>query len=211
MALHPEYNAKTPATQVAKAFSSEITNRHTSQSSALLILAFCTLSNLEAVVSEVRTMDPAAKIETISLDLFSQQSASRAADEIKALVLRINITNNAAMIQPKRCTSPRGIKEQFAANHLGGFLLTNIFAEKFLAEWIARIANLASEPHRSSPIRWSDLSLRKSDSRLPESEGGPDPLQFTSAEMKQVVNGYNWFRVYAQSKTANILTMVALT
>ncbi|KAF9637743.1 hypothetical protein BFW01_g8639 [Lasiodiplodia theobromae] len=230
MTSHTHFNERTPATEVAETFSSEIKNRYfvvtgiskdsigettakalASKSPALLILASRTLSNIEAVASEIRATYPNVKVEVIPLDLLSQESVRQAADQIKAVAPQVDvIINNAAMTPSKRITSPEGIEGQFAANHLGGFLLTNLLAEKFPAGAKARIVNVTSEGHRASPIRWSDLNLEKADSELPESERGPDLTDHFPAELLQVVDGYSGFRAYGQTKTANILTAVAL-
>lgn len=145
------------------------------------------------------------------MDLLSQGSVREAAEEIKKSVPRVDILiNNAAMVPSKRITSPEGIEGQFAANHLGGFLLTNLLAAHLPADHKARIVNVSSEAHRVSPIRFSDRNLLKSDTEIPESERGPDRTGWLPAGMLQIVDGYDGNRAYGQSKTANILTSVEI-
>lgn len=161
------------------------------------------------MASDIRATHPNTNVATVVVDLLSQNSVRQAAEEIKKLVPRVDVLiNNAAMNTSKRVVSPEGIEGQFAANHLGGFLLTNLLAEHFPTARKARIVNVASEAHRCSPIRFSDWNLMKDDTEIPMSERGPDLTGWVPAEMLKKVNGYSGSRAYAQSKTANILTSV---
>ena len=75
-----------------------------------------------------------------------------------------------------------GFETQFGTNHLGHFLLFKFLESTLLAsaspEFCSRVVSLSSSGHKSSPILFDDLDLKKS--------------------------GYTPFKAYGQSKTANI-------
>ena len=75
-----------------------------------------------------------------------------------------------------------GFETQFGTNHLGHFLLFKLLESTLLAsaspEFCSRVVSLSSSGHKSSPVLFDDLDLKKS--------------------------GYTPFKAYGQSKTANI-------
>ncbi|KAK9233847.1 hypothetical protein V1525DRAFT_115672 [Lipomyces kononenkoae] len=83
-------------------------------------------------------------------------------------------------------TSKEGIEIQFATNHIGHFLLTNLLMPKLeAASPGARIINVSSGGYVLSEVRFDDLNFEDGKSYIP------------------------WLG-YAQSKTANILFTVGL-
>lgn len=75
-----------------------------------------------------------------------------------------------------------GFETQFGVNHLGHFLLFKLLEQTLLTsatpDFCSRVVSLSSSGHKSSPILFDDLDLKKS--------------------------GYTPFKAYGQSKTANI-------
>ncbi|XP_038989017.1 short-chain dehydrogenase TIC 32 B, chloroplastic-like isoform X2 [Phoenix dactylifera] len=131
--------------------------------------------------------NPAARVDTLKLDLSSLKSVRSFADKFISMDLPLNILiNNAGIMFCAYQLSEDGIEMQFATNHLGHFLLTNLLLEKMKSTARktgieGRIVNLSSIAHLHSydeGIRFDNLN----DS-----------------------DGYSDKKAYGQSKLANIL------
>ncbi len=117
--------------------------------------------------------------ELIVADVSSQASIRAAAAEFKSRHERLDVlVNNAGVLVPSRRTTIDGIEETFAVNHLGYFLVTQCLREVLESSGNARVVSVSSRAHRGGRMNWNDI-------------------QFTK--------GYSAFKVYAQSKLANIL------
>jgi NAD(P)-dependent dehydrogenase (short-subunit alcohol dehydrogenase family) len=66
--------------------------------------------------------------------------------------------NNAGINISQRKLTEDGIERQFATNHVGPFLLTNLVMS-LLVKGGGRVVNVSSEAHRISPVRFSDWNL----------------------------------------------------
>ncbi|CAN0926653.1 Short-chain dehydrogenase TIC 32 B, chloroplastic [Linum grandiflorum] len=94
-----------------------------------------------------------ARVDVLQLDLASIKSVTHFADSFKSLNLPLNILiNNAGVMFCPYKTSEDGIEMQFATNHLGHFLLTNLLLDKMKETAKAtgvqgRIVNLSSIAH----------------------------------------------------------------
>ncbi|OJD30474.1 retinol dehydrogenase [Diplodia corticola] len=242
MTSYPEWGPKTKATDVAIAFSKQIKGRYVlvtgisrnslgeatalaiaAQGPALLILASRTPSSLDYVADEIRSVQPATPVATVTVDLLSQASVRAAAAKISDLVPRLDvIINNAGVMTRTRRTSPEGIEGQFATNHLGPFLLTNLLAPKLLAAAAAspssssasgpRVVNVSSFGVYISPVRFHDYNLEGAldDSDIPPEERGKAPEKLPKAFAANI-DGYRGFIAYGQSKSAQVLFAVELT
>lgn len=117
-----------------------------------------------------------------TLDLSDLASVHRFTKHVLDSGRRIDmlINNAGIMACPETRVGP-GWEAQFATNHLGHFALTNLLWP--LLEGGARVVSVSSAGHHNSPIRWDDV-------------------QFT--------HGYDKWRAYGQSKTANALFAVHL-
>ncbi|RWR79349.1 short-chain dehydrogenase TIC 32, chloroplastic [Cinnamomum micranthum f. kanehirae] len=143
----------------------------------------------EAIVKEI----PSAKVDVMELDLSSMASVRKFASEFNSLDLPLNILiNNAGVMATPFMLSQDGIELQFATNHLGHFLLTDLLlgtmkstAQKSNVE--GRVVNLSSDGHK-----------------LAYQEG----IRFDKINDK---SGYNSVYAYGQSKLANILHANELT
>ncbi|KAL6558716.1 hypothetical protein OROMI_019066 [Orobanche minor] len=108
----------------------------------------------ERVTDEIRQKIPAAKLNVMEIDLNSQASIRKFATEFIDTRLPLNIlVNNAGIMSPPFTLSKDNIEQQFAVNHLGPFLLTNLLLDtmKRTARECgiqARIVNVGSELHR---------------------------------------------------------------
>ncbi|KAK4571553.1 hypothetical protein RGQ29_030114 [Quercus rubra] len=131
--------------------------------------------------------NPTAKIDAMELDLSSMASVRKFAEEFNSSGLPLSILiNNAGVMATPFMLSKDNIELQFATNHLGHFLLTNLLLEKMKKTALesgreGRIVNVSSRRHQFSyreGIRF-------------------DKINYPS--------GYNGLSAYGQSKLANIL------
>ncbi|KAK9388630.1 hypothetical protein V1515DRAFT_614667 [Lipomyces mesembrius] len=124
-------------------------------SPSLIILTGRTESNIIPVISEINTKHPSVPVKFIPLNLSSQASVRSIAAKINESVEKINfLSNNAAIMAALYSKSVDGIENQFATNHIGHFLFTNLIMGKLLkAAPGARIVNVSSSAHRSGTIR----------------------------------------------------------
>jgi len=121
------------------------------------------------------------EIEIVEGDLGSLASVRRAAEEIFERFDALHVfVNNAGLIGLERKTTVDGFETTFATNHLGPFLLTNLVLPRIVESAPARIVNLASDAHKfaKAGLDFDDLQNERA---------------------------YKAFRVYGESKLANIL------
>ncbi|KAM1407322.1 hypothetical protein ACFX2F_001925 [Malus domestica] len=137
----------------------------------------------EAIVKQI----PTAKVDAMELDLTSLSSVRKFASDFNSSGLPLNILiNNAGVMATPFSLSKDKIELQFATNHVGHFLLTNLLlgtmkktARKSSKQ--GRIVNVSSEAHR-----------------YPYPEG----IRFDKINDQA---GYRSYLAYGQSKLANIL------
>ncbi|XP_065628468.1 short-chain dehydrogenase TIC 32, chloroplastic isoform X3 [Quercus suber] len=136
----------------------------------------------EAIIKEI----PTAKVDVMELDLSSMASVRKFASDFNSSGLPLNILINNAGVGTPFMLSKDNIELQFATNHLGHFLLTNLLLENMKktsrkSGKEGRIVNVSSEGHR--------FSYR---------EG----IRFDKLNDK---SGYCSFAAYGQSKLSNVL------
>ncbi|WP_026931037.1 oxidoreductase [Glycomyces tenuis] len=121
-------------------------------------------------------------VEVDELDLTDQRGVRAFADRCLDAGRHIDVLMNNAgvMACPETRVGP-GWELQFATNHLGHYALTNRLWP--LLSGGARVVTVSSGGHRGSPIRWDDVHFE---------------------------NGYDRWKAYSQSKTANVLFTVRL-
>ncbi|TKY45221.1 Short-chain dehydrogenase TIC 32 [Spatholobus suberectus] len=131
--------------------------------------------------------NPTAKIDMMELDLSSMESVRRFASQFNSCGLPLNIlVNNAGIMATPFMLSKDNIELQFATNHIGHFLLTNLLLETMKRTAIeqrkeGRIINVSSRRHKLSY---------------------PEGIRFDKINDK---SGYNSLPAYGQSKLANVL------
>ncbi|AEO58418.1 hypothetical protein MYCTH_2305728 [Thermothelomyces thermophilus ATCC 42464] len=232
MTSHPEFGERTPGSEVAKVFADQIRGKTilvtgvspksigastvlnlASQSPGLLILASRTKSRIQEVADQITTKYPGVRVETVLVDLGSQESIRRAAADVAALTDKLDILiNNAGRVVTSRQATQEGIEQQFGTNHIGPFLLTNLLlpllrkAAETNPPGATRIVNLSSAGHRLSPVRFSDYNLEGKP--VPPEEDHVKPLPGAFANCTP--DGYKPIVAYAQSKSANILFTISL-
>ncbi|KAK9147472.1 hypothetical protein Scep_006229 [Stephania cephalantha] len=128
-----------------------------------------------------------AKVDMLELDLGSLASVRKFASDFNSSGLPLNILlNNAGILAPPFKLSQDGIELQFATNHLGHFLLTNLLLDTLKrtakrSKVEGRIVNVSSNAHRYA-----------------FGEG----ISFDKINDE---SSYNRMWVYGQTKLANIL------
>ena len=133
----------------------------------------------QRILSEV----PGAEAEFFCADLMQQREVHRIADEIIAYLNEncggelFALVNNAGCVRSWHTTTEEGYEQQFALNHLAGFLLTHELLP-YLLKAQGRVITTGSESHKGTRIHWNDVMLR---------------------------NGYHPLLAYKQSKLCNIL------
>ncbi|XP_062095673.1 short-chain dehydrogenase TIC 32 B, chloroplastic [Humulus lupulus] len=128
-----------------------------------------------------------ARVDVLKLDLSSIKSVRSFVDNFHALHLPLNILiNNAGVMFCPFQLSEDGIEMQFATNHLGHFLLTNLLLDKM------------KDTARTTGIEGRIVNL-SSIAHLHTYEGG---ICFEKINDK---SSYSDKRAYGQSKLANLL------
>ncbi|OJZ91887.1 hypothetical protein ASPFODRAFT_55549 [Aspergillus luchuensis CBS 106.47] len=169
----------------------------TSQLPTNLIISGRSTEKVQAAITHLESTYPATTYHALIMDLSSQKSVRAAASQLLAdtSIPTIDILiNNAGLIKAASTTTTT---------------TTTKASDSGLAP-STRIINLSSFGHKSSPVRFTDLSLIKLPKELPESER-PD-LQITEylTGNSHADEAYYGFFSYGQSKTANILHAISL-
>lgn len=131
---------------------------------------------------ELLTENPSAQIAYYSADLMQQRQVLRVAEELSAELDRTGgelyaLINNAGAVRSWYTTTEEGYEQQFALNHLAGFLLTAKLLPH-LQKGEGRVIMTGSGSHKGIKIHWDDVMLRR---------------------------GYSPLTAYKQSKLCNIL------
>ncbi|KAL6913634.1 hypothetical protein ACHAPO_003375 [Fusarium lateritium] len=154
----------------------------------LVILAGRNVNKLQQTADDLVSKHPNLKTKLVTLDLSSLASVRSAADQVNGWsdVPKIDVlVNNAGIMATDFGLTEDGFESQFASNHLGHFLFTNLIINKILASEAPRVVSVSSNGHRLGPIRWGDPN-------------------FSNGDL------YNRWSAYGQSKTANMLFAISL-
>ncbi len=119
------------------------------------------------------------RVHFIAADLSYTAGIQDAAYQFKRHYTRLDVlVNNAGAFFDKRMVNTDGYEMTFALNHLNYFLLTHLLLDMLKTNAPARVVNVSSDAHRGVELDFNDLQNEKN---------------------------YQGFRVYAQSKLANVL------
>ena len=146
---------------------------------ARLFLVGRTPERCEETLAEIRRRTGRDDAVMLRADLSSLAEVRRLAKELLARAERVHVLlNNAGVTLLRREQTVDGLEATFATNHLAPFLLTGLLFPRLRESAPARVVNVASDAHRFGRLDLADLQNERS---------------------------YRALRVYAQSKTANIL------
>jgi len=140
-------------------------------------------ANFNRAKERILSENPNAKITFFVADLMQQREAVRVAGEINQyLNEKCNgelyaLINNAGCVRSWYMTTEEGYEQQFALNHLAGFLLTYKLLPA-LVKANGRVIMTGSQSHKGIKVRWDDVMLSR---------------------------GYNPLTAYKQSKLCNML------
>jgi NAD(P)-dependent dehydrogenase (short-subunit alcohol dehydrogenase family) len=129
---------------------------------SLLILAGRSTAKVQKTADALAKSHPDVKTRILRLDLASLAAVREAAAEVNSWddIPSIDVlVNNAAIMAVEHAVSPDGFESQFATNHLGHFLFTNLIMGKVLAASKPRVVSVSSDGHRISPVRFDDLDF----------------------------------------------------
>ncbi|KAL9619300.1 MAG: hypothetical protein Q9160_006065 [Pyrenula sp. 1 TL-2023] len=195
-----------------------------SQSPKLLILSGRNVGKVQEVADDItQKYDGKVQTRVLQMDLSSQKSVRRAAAEVMGWNdlegLDMLVNNAGVMAIPEKMLSEDGVEMQFATNHLGHFLFTNLVRGKLIAaaekqgvkKGAVRVISVTSNGHMFSPVRLSDVNFEKLKTEVPDDESpdyaGLEKFGITWEDEKQT---YNSVVAHAQSKTANVLFSLQL-
>jgi len=108
---------------------------------------------------------PDAKLNFIAADLMQQREVLRAAKEIKEIIKASGsdihaLINNAGCVRSRYMTTEEGYEQQFALNHLAGFLLTQELLP-LIRRSNAMVINTSSVSHKMMRVNWNDLMYQR--------------------------------------------------
>lgn len=132
---------------------------------------------------QIKKLAPESNIKFLVGDLMQQREVLRIAREIEQMLAQDNegkldvLINNAGCVRSWYTTTEEGYEQQFALNHLAGFLLTYHLLQQ-LQRAGGKVIMTGSESHKNMRMRWQNVMLTRR---------------------------YNPLTAYKQSKLANIL------
>lgn len=130
---------------------------------AAIVITSRSESKAKEAVAEIKKLSGSEKVDFVTIDLSSQKSVREAAENLKAKCPKIDVLiNNAGCYFSELKLNEDGLEMQFATNHLGHFLLTNLLMENLKAADKARIINLSSIAHKSTrELDLNDINFEK--------------------------------------------------
>lgn len=156
------------------------TTKDMARRGARVIMACRDLTRAESAAEEIRKQTGNGNVAVRHLDLASLLSVRLFAKEFLCTEDRLDILiNNAGVMMCPKWLTEDGFETQFAVNHLGHFLLTNLLLEKLKSSAPSRVVTVSSCVHQGGKIDFDDLFF----TRRP----------------------YSSLESYQQSKLANIL------
>lgn len=152
---------------------------------AHVVIAARDPAKLDIAASEIREATGSELVETIVLDLASQDAVRACGAEANERFDKIDLLiNNAGVMACPQGQTADGFEMQFGTNHLGHFSLTKHILPLVRKGSGKRIVNLSSRAHHNDRVHLDDVGFENRE--------------------------YEKWASYGQSKTANILFSVAL-
>ncbi|KAL7969045.1 putative short-chain dehydrogenase [Trichoderma sp. SZMC 28014] len=151
-----------------------------------IILLGRSQSKIQPVIDELNTRNKSVDTHYVQIDLADNQSVYKAVQVIKSLTDEVHgLINCAGIMAPAIYhTSKDGIEIQFASNHIGHFLLTNLLIPE-IKKGNGVVTNVSSGGYQVADPDFEDVNFNDG-------------------------KAYNPWVAYGRSKGANILFSVAL-
>ena len=130
---------------------------------ATVVMACRNPEKAQSAASEIRNINPKAKLDLLELDLASLESVRKFADDFSAKYDRLDIlANNAGvMALPEHYKTADGFEMQFGTNHLGHFALTGFLLPLIKKTAAARVVTVASMAHNMGKFDQDNLNAEK--------------------------------------------------
>ncbi|XP_046379980.1 retinol dehydrogenase 12-like [Haliotis rufescens] len=146
---------------------------------ARVILACRDVTKAERAADDIRKNTGNPEVVVRVVDLASLESVRKFAREVTEKEKRLDVLiNNAGVMFCPYWKSQEGYEMQFAVNHLGHFLLTNLLLDLLKKSAPSRIICVSSLAHRRGRINFEDINMEQH---------------------------YDSLMAYGQSKLANVL------
>ncbi|MEW6776081.1 MAG: SDR family oxidoreductase [Bdellovibrionota bacterium] len=129
---------------------------------ATVIMACRDSEKSRNALADAKNRSGSTDILLLSVDLSSQASIRKLADEFKANYKRLDVLlHNAGYVSYKKELSPDGIETQFAVNLLAPFLLSNLLLDVLQKSAPSRIVVVSSDSHRMGWLNFDNLQGEK--------------------------------------------------
>jgi NAD(P)-dependent dehydrogenase (short-subunit alcohol dehydrogenase family) len=121
----------------------------------------------EVAQKEIISESGNKNVDLLICDLSSQKQIRRFVDEFKQKYQNLHVLiNNAGVMASKRRLCVDGFEMNFAVNHFGPFLLTNLLLDVLKKSSPSRIVNVSSAAHRMAKLDFDDLQCENKKHRL---------------------------------------------
>ncbi len=153
--------------------------RELAKKGARVVLACRSEAKGNDAVQRILEPYPTASVELMLLDLSSQASVERFAEEVAGNFQHLDLLiNNAGVMVPPFTKTEDGFELQLGTNHFGHFALTARLLPLFQDQPGARVVSISSLAHKTGKIDFDNLHAEK---------------------------GYREWSAYSQSKLANLM------
>ncbi|HEY1075237.1 MAG TPA: oxidoreductase [Fontimonas sp.] len=158
----PDLSGKTALVTGANSGLGLATAQALAAKNARVILSCRGAAKAESAMAQIRAVAPRARLEALDLDLSDLESVRRAARQLTAQAMPLDILINNAGVMGVPLTRTRdGFELLFGTNHLGHFALAAQLFECLRAAPQARIVSVASNAHLAGRLALDDLNWER--------------------------------------------------
>jgi NAD(P)-dependent dehydrogenase (short-subunit alcohol dehydrogenase family) len=130
---------------------------------ATVLMACRNSEKAQRAMERIKTAVPAAKVETLELDLASLKSIQEFAKTFKSKYDRLDVLiNNGGPVIAARSLTEDGFESHFGVGLLGHFALTALLLDVILKTPSSRIVTVGSRMHVNATMAWDDLMNERS-------------------------------------------------
>ncbi len=121
---------------------------------------------IDKALAALRAAVPEGDVHFVCADLLERAQVLRAADEIRSFLDEATggeldaLVNNVGCVRGWYMTTPDGVEQQFALNHLAGFLLTHALMDCLVCAH-GLVLMTSSGSHRYFDINWDDVMFER--------------------------------------------------
>lgn len=124
-----------------------------------VVMACRNMAKAEKAKADILQKQSTADLDLLQLDLSDLDSVRAFAKNFKDHYSQLDVLiNNAGVLIYSGKKNGAGIELQFATNHLGHFLLTNLLIDLMPDHTASRIVALSSIAHKTAKIHFDDLN-----------------------------------------------------